>query len=353
MAKNNVTLKQIAQKAGVSTTTVHRVLNDKEGCGEELKAEILRIAHELGYSVNISASSLRKKTSQVALVFPSGNSFSRFFMDNILAGYRRCQEDLTPCNVQFHEYYYDYDDPDTMCPILQRICQDDPVKFDGLVLWGNTTGNRVIALLNRIRGKDIPLVMLERAPADTDLYSCCVGPDDQLVGTIAGELLAKLTHTPGKVLIVTQKLGYEDPNGTACVRKLQALGRTDLKPVVFPLPMQNHIYTQEIRQMLERNPDITAVYTTCARHTLGYIQAAEALGFHPCAAVGSEIFAESSAALENGVLSAVVNKCPQTMGYQALQMLFDQIVRNEPMGKEFRVMPLIVLDANRSACENH
>ena len=37
MSKPTTTLKQIAETAGVSITTVHRVMNGKEGCGEELR----------------------------------------------------------------------------------------------------------------------------------------------------------------------------------------------------------------------------------------------------------------------------------------------------------------------------
>lgn len=352
MAKRNVTLKQIAEEAGVSTTTVHRVLNNKEGCGEELKEKILRIAKEQGYSVNVSASTLRKKTIHIALVFPSGNQSSRFFMGHILDGYHRCQEELYPCNVQFQEYFYDYNDPDSMCPILKEICQDEPVHFDGIALWGITTSEKVTAMLNRLQGKGMPVVMIERAPTDPDLYDCCVGPDDQLVGAMAGELIGKLTRRSGKVLIVTQELGYPDPNGEACIRELAAQG-LDLEPVTLALPMQDIICVDEVRAALERTPDVVALYSTCARHTLASIRAIQQLHYKLDAAIGSEVFEESTAALDDGTLSAVVNKCPHTIGYQALQLLFDRVVKNESLPKRYRVMPLIVLRANKSACQNY
>ncbi|MBR2310235.1 MAG: LacI family DNA-binding transcriptional regulator [Oscillospiraceae bacterium] len=43
-----VTLKQIAEQAGVSLTTVHRVLNGKGGCSKQVEENILRIAREQG-----------------------------------------------------------------------------------------------------------------------------------------------------------------------------------------------------------------------------------------------------------------------------------------------------------------
>ena len=47
-----VTLKQIAEIADVSLTTVHRVLNGKGGCSKEVEDKILNIAKEKGYYVS-------------------------------------------------------------------------------------------------------------------------------------------------------------------------------------------------------------------------------------------------------------------------------------------------------------
>jgi len=353
MARRNVTLKQISQEAGVSTTTVHRVLNGKEGCGEELKARILAIAEEQGYSVNVNASTLRKKTIQIAFVFPSNNAFSRFFMGNILNGYQQAQETLDLCNVQFHEFFYDYDDPDSMVPILRSICMDDPVHIDGIALWGITSSQKVIGMLNRVRGKGIPLVMIERAPTDPELYDCCVGPDDQLVGAMAGEMLCKLVRRSGKVLIIDQMLGNPDPSSAACVQMLQQLGRTDLEPLLLTLPMQNTILMEPVRNILLKNPDIVALYATSARHTLASIQAIHAVNYSLESAIGSELFTESREALNNGILSAVINKCPHTIGRQALQLLLDRVVKNEVLPKQYQVMPLLVLQANQNVCQKY
>ena len=47
--KNKVTMKQIAERLGVSINTVSLVLNDKAGVGEETRLAVLRIAEETGY----------------------------------------------------------------------------------------------------------------------------------------------------------------------------------------------------------------------------------------------------------------------------------------------------------------
>ena len=69
------TLKQIADMAGVSMTTVHRALNGKGGCSKDVEEHILRIAREQGYTINLAAASLRKPPLNIALIFP--------FRDNV------------------------------------------------------------------------------------------------------------------------------------------------------------------------------------------------------------------------------------------------------------------------------
>ena len=43
-------IKEIAERAGVSMTTVSNVLNKKKNVGAETREQVLRIAQELGYT---------------------------------------------------------------------------------------------------------------------------------------------------------------------------------------------------------------------------------------------------------------------------------------------------------------
>ncbi|MBS7140835.1 MAG: LacI family DNA-binding transcriptional regulator, partial [Clostridiales bacterium] len=106
MSKSTTTLKQIAETAGVSITTVHRVMNGKEGCGEELRRRIMEIAKQQGYEANYVASSLRKKPVHIALIFPKGDADSHFYVQEILNGYFQEREEIEHYNIIFQEYYY-------------------------------------------------------------------------------------------------------------------------------------------------------------------------------------------------------------------------------------------------------
>ncbi len=68
----NITIKDIAQMAGVSYSTVSKALNDSPLVKQETKNKIMKIAKELGYEPNFAAQQLVSKQSKViGLIWPT------------------------------------------------------------------------------------------------------------------------------------------------------------------------------------------------------------------------------------------------------------------------------------------
>jgi LacI family transcriptional regulator len=66
-----VTIRDVARRAGVSVSTVSRVLNDKDDVASETAATVRRVIEELGYASSIAARSLRSRTTNVVgLIVP-------------------------------------------------------------------------------------------------------------------------------------------------------------------------------------------------------------------------------------------------------------------------------------------
>ena len=65
-----ITIRDVAQAAGVSISTVHQALNDKPGVSEVTREHIRRIADDLGYRPNKMASGLKRRTQRVAVLLP-------------------------------------------------------------------------------------------------------------------------------------------------------------------------------------------------------------------------------------------------------------------------------------------
>ena len=67
----SVTIRDVAKTAGVSVSTVSRVLNGKVDVAKETKTHVLSVIEELGYATNLAARSMRsQKKNLIGLIMP-------------------------------------------------------------------------------------------------------------------------------------------------------------------------------------------------------------------------------------------------------------------------------------------
>lgn len=99
------TLKDIAQKVGVSPATASLVLNGKKGVGDEVRAKVLSVAKELNYPIHIDK---RQDESQVKIRYKihflfeklKGSPFGDIFYGEVLQGLEE-QAKFYNCSVSF------------------------------------------------------------------------------------------------------------------------------------------------------------------------------------------------------------------------------------------------------------
>jgi len=162
--ERSVTMKDIAVKLGISTVTVSKALNDKDGVSVELKNKIKKLADEMGYRYNMLAKSMRDGCSYnmgviVAEHFMGEQSFYLNFFKHI--------------SVQLEKHNY--------CGILQILSQLDEEnlvlpklyyerKVDGLIILGQVSKPYIEALQNI----DIPIVFLDFYDENSQIDSIAV-----------------------------------------------------------------------------------------------------------------------------------------------------------------------------------
>ena len=81
----SVTIFDVAEAAGVSVTTVSRVLNNRDYVSDQTFQRVQSVINELGYSSSLAARSMRsRKTNVIGLIMPDvGDSFSIQVMKGI------------------------------------------------------------------------------------------------------------------------------------------------------------------------------------------------------------------------------------------------------------------------------
>ncbi|NLC66263.1 MAG: LacI family transcriptional regulator [Clostridium sp.] len=87
--KSHMTVKDVAEKAGVSASTVSRVLSNSSKISEKTKAKVHRIMDEMGYYPNAMARSLASnKTGNIGVILPkrAEDSFLNPFFPEAIRG---------------------------------------------------------------------------------------------------------------------------------------------------------------------------------------------------------------------------------------------------------------------------
>lgn len=86
-----ITIKDIAEKAGVSYATVSRALNGREEVSPLTRSRIMALAEEMGYEPNAVARSLvKRKTSTIALIVP--DVANPFFADITMSVHKAAED---------------------------------------------------------------------------------------------------------------------------------------------------------------------------------------------------------------------------------------------------------------------
>lgn len=75
MANGKISIKEVAQRAGVSLSTVSRVINQTGRISKETRQKVMAIVDETGYQPNTAAQSLRiSKSKTIGVIVPSINN---------------------------------------------------------------------------------------------------------------------------------------------------------------------------------------------------------------------------------------------------------------------------------------
>ena len=149
----NVTMKDIAEKIGVSSVTVSKALNDKEGVSDALKDKIKQLADEMGYRYNTTAKAMKNGlTYNIGVVIPE-----RFSAGMSQSFYFRAYQQVARVFEQYGYYgiMNILTEADEASLTLPRLYYEK--KVDGFIFLGQLS-NDYITLIKDI---DMPKVFLD------------------------------------------------------------------------------------------------------------------------------------------------------------------------------------------------
>ncbi|TFG64192.1 MAG: LacI family transcriptional regulator [Spirochaetales bacterium] len=176
----SLSIKDVAKYAGCSTSTVSRVLNNRDAVDPETRKKILETIEKLHYKPNLVAQGLRvKKSNLLGLVVPeiAAHAFSEIVQYAMDAAYERGFNIIT---VNSHEN-----------PDLEENYIGDLLRrnINGIIFSRVSDESRIMP---KILKKNIPIVIIDRTLENENVANVVL--DNYEAGVIAAEHLLGLGH---------------------------------------------------------------------------------------------------------------------------------------------------------------
>jgi DNA-binding LacI/PurR family transcriptional regulator len=255
----------IARVAGVSKTTVSRVINNQPGVKDETRKKVLDIIEELNYIPNQAARSLvSRKAGVIGVIYNVLNISVYLNLASMLEKYaEQYNYNLVFCSSN--------DDYSAKLKYTQYFTGG---AADGLILFGSDTGDKEV--VQGIINSKFPLVIIENHFNDIKV-------NDIIINNFSGakkavEYLIGLGHT--KIAHITGNLNHkaasERLNGY-----LEALNENGIsynKDYVIFTDAGEKSGSQAIEKLIFLNDPPTAVFTFNDLQGYGAIQKARELG---------------------------------------------------------------------------
>ncbi|MGV3615739.1 MAG: LacI family DNA-binding transcriptional regulator [Fimbriimonas sp.] len=315
------TIREVAERAGVATMTVSRVLNGSGYASETVRKRVLAAVDELGYMPNQLARSLRsQRTGTIALLL---SDVTNPFFTTVARGVEDAASDagslVLLCNTDESE--------EEELRYMRMLVEK---RVDGVLLVPARDGTESIALAKR---HGVPVVAVDRRVADpsTDVVRC----DSARGAAELGRLLRGLGHRRIAVLAGPQGVSTSD-------ERVAAFVDSDEDVAVFYGQFTQASGRQMVREALTSNP--TALFATNNFISIGAMQELHAQGRRVPEEIALVGFDDLPESLITFPFLTMVSQPAYEMGHRAVNRLHERLAaKTEPAPTEIVLPTHIVI----------
>ncbi len=344
-----ITIRKIAELAGVSRGTVDKVIHDRPGVSDEVRARVRQLLEEQGYQPPVRQSAAPSAGLRIAVMIPPTTNH---FFEKAQKGIDHMRTQLADRYAREISLEYYYCDGSQITDVISLLDYIEAQRVDGVVMRGLQSG-RLCDRLNRMIDNGIPVVLIDSDTPDSRRL-CFVGVDSNISGQVAASLLAKSIGGSGEVAVIgglpnmhahrARMLGFEQHMRTdyPAIRVVEAVDCLDQSVIAY----------EQTVQLLRRYPKLRGIFSVvgCTRDI------GQALIDHRAKEVKIVCYNftnDTVALVKRGVVDFAIGLSPYRQGCEALRILTEYLLDGTPPPGGFRELPpQIGIDANiESLCE--
>ncbi|HIU46361.1 MAG TPA: LacI family DNA-binding transcriptional regulator [Candidatus Fimadaptatus faecigallinarum] len=326
MEKHKVTSTQLAQRLGISRSTVSRALSGYPHVDEDVRQRVLKLADELNYRPNQAARSLAKGESLLVGVVlyskPEGTGELSGYVNELLKGVQQAERRYHDYGLTVETVITDISRPDEQIEAVDAL-----VKRGARAIAISPCVPEVVApTIDRLMENGIQVLLINTdVPQSRRL--CYIGSDYVQAGRISAELIGSRLRGRGRVAAIA----FSD-TGTMIPQKLtgfrEELARYPDIEILGPYKFSrvgDHVYEDTLAMLQAERPD--AVYMTYGQlddvaravYDSGLAGRTVLVGFDTSPSILS--------LLRKRVISAVITQGPAQQGNLCVQILYEYLAR--------------------------
>lgn len=319
-----ITIKDVARKAGVSVTTVSRALNNYDDVNIDTKNHIIAVAKELNYVPNRAAQNLVKKENKTLALILSGlekDGGKDNIVYRLLAGMFQYADEIqyevilytTDSAHQKEKSYVDFcKEHGISGAVLNGIKLDDPYLQEAL-----DTGFPCVLIDIDVDAQNVSSVSINNEVAAYEAVQLLIDNNHKRIAMINGKKKADVSNkrfSGYKRALENHNIPY-DPN-----------------LVIYADFVEEEAYVKT-KELLEANPDITAIFCASDMMAFGTMHAIKDMGLKIPEDISVMGFDDIPLAAYFDPPLATVQQDFYLMGYYAARQLI-RIIKNEPFEKK-------------------
>ena len=334
-----VTIKKIAELAGVSRGTVDRVLNERPGVDPSVRERIRKLEAELNYRPNQAAKALsfNKKPFTVGIVLPPRELE---FFETVRSGIQAAVKQFQDFGLRVEERFASNVDAAEVVAAVDSLVGEG---VQGLMVTGMDHPSVALAV-NRAVDRGIPVVTF-----NSDIggcrRSCFVGQDLRQGGRIAGGLMGKMLAPTARVLVVAgNRLFQAQRERVEGFCEGWAGPREDV--VVVETFDQGLVTEEKVRQVFSEHPGIEGLYLASSP-VEACLRVLGERGGPRARVVCNDLLPDTRKGLTDGLVDFTILQDEFQQGYRPVRLLFEKITADLPWpGEHNYVVSTIVCKEN-------